>query len=181
MKVDAGKIVELVRKMKPLFADSSRVSQVKEKGTCDYVTQVDIQVQKLVKEGLYSMYPQVQCMGEEQDKSAIDRSGDFWILDPVDGTTNLIHDFRHSTLSLAYAEAGEVVLGIVSKYSLPSVNENSIASFVKLRNNKTHSGTVEWGESAKIYTPLFAIVYASFFKYIKLPDEVIKSTLLQIF
>ena len=97
MKVDAGKIVELVRKMKPLFADSSRVSQVKEKGTCDYVTQVDIQVQKLVKEGLYSMYPQVQFMGEEQDNSAIDRSGDFWILDPVDGTTNLIHDFRHST------------------------------------------------------------------------------------
>ena len=96
MKVDAGKIVELVRKMKPLFADSSRVSQVKEKGTCDYVTQVDIQVQKLVKEGLYSMYPQVQFMGEEQDNSAIDRSGDFWILDPVDGTTNLIHDFRHS-------------------------------------------------------------------------------------
>ena len=113
MKVDAGKIVELVRKMKPLFTDSSRVSQVKEKGTCDYVTQVDIQVQKLVKEGLYSMYPQVQFMGEEQDNSAIDRSGDFWILDPVDGTTNLIHDFRHSTLSLAYAEAGEVVLGIV--------------------------------------------------------------------
>ena len=54
-------------------------------------------------------------------------------------------------------------------------------SFVKLRNNKTHSGTVEWGESANIYAPLFAIVYASFFKYIELPDEVIKSTLLQIF
>ena len=69
-------------------------------------------MQKLVKEGLYSMYPQVQFMGEEQDNSAIDRSGDFWILDPVDGTTNLIHDFRHSTLSLAYAEAGEVVLGL---------------------------------------------------------------------
>ena len=29
MKVDAGKIVELVRKMKPLFADSSRVYHVK--------------------------------------------------------------------------------------------------------------------------------------------------------
>lgn len=78
-------------------------------------------------------------------------------------------------------ENSDIVDEIVSKYSLPSVNENSIASFVKLRNNKTHSGTVEWGESAKIYTPLFAIVYASFFKYIKLPDEVIKSTLLQIF
>ena len=73
-----------------------------------------------------------------------------------------------------------VVDEIVSKYSLPSVNENSIASFVKLRNNKTHSGTVEWGESAKIYTPLFAIVYASFFKYRKLPGEVIESTLVQV-
>ena len=80
-----------------------------------------------------------------------------------------------------YNENSDIVDEIVSEYSLPSVNENSIASFVKLRNNKTHSGTVEWGESAKIYTPLFAIVYASFFKYIKLPDEVIKSTLLQIF
>lgn len=37
------------------------------------------------------------------------------------------------------------------------------AFFVKLRNNKTHSGTVEWGKSAKIYAPLLAIVYASFF------------------
>ena len=55
MKVDAGKIVELVRKMKPLFADSGRVSQVKEKGTCDYVTQVDIQVQKLIKEGFITI------------------------------------------------------------------------------------------------------------------------------
>ena len=42
-------------------------------------------------------------------------------------------------------------------------------------------GTVEWGESVNIYAPLFAIVYASFFLYIELPDEVIKSTLLQIF
>ena len=82
-------------------------------GSIDAKVPIQEYITKLVKEGLYSMYPQVQFMGEEQDNSAIDRSGDFWILDPVDGTTNLIHDFRHSTLSLAYAEAGEVVLGIV--------------------------------------------------------------------
>lgn len=82
---------------------------------------------------------------------------------------------------ILYNENNDVVNEIVSKYSLPSVNEKSIASFVKLRNNKTHSGTVEWGESANIYTTLFAIVYASFFKYIELPDEVIKYTLLSIF
>ncbi|MEE0672605.1 MAG: inositol monophosphatase family protein, partial [Enterocloster sp.] len=113
MKINREKVEQLVRTMKPLFTDSSRASQIKTKGACDYVTQVDIQVQKLIKEGLYQMYPQVQFMGEEQDNTAIDRKGDFWILDPVDGTTNLIHDFRHSTLSLAYAEEGTVELGIV--------------------------------------------------------------------
>lgn len=59
--------------------------------------------------------------------------------------------------------------------------EKAFYSSVTTSSSEQYSGTVEWGESAKIYTPLFAIVYASFFKYIKLPDEVIKSTLLQIF
>ena len=31
----------------------------------------------------------------------------------MDGTTNLIHDFQHSVISLAYQEAGEVQFGIV--------------------------------------------------------------------
>lgn len=92
----------------------------------------------------------------------------------------LDYTLKQKILTL-YNENNDVVNAIVSKYSLPQVNEDNIASFVKLRNNKTHYGTVEWGESAKIYAPLFAIVYASFFKYIELPDEVIKSTLLQIF
>lgn len=59
--------------------------------------------------------------------------------------------------------------------------ENShiiIASFVKRHNNKTHSGTVEWDDSAKLYASLFAIVYTSFFRYIGLPDEIISCALL---
>ena len=36
-----------------------------------------------------------------------------WILDPVDGTTNLIHDFRCSALSLALCDRGQLELGII--------------------------------------------------------------------
>ena len=92
----------------------------------------------------------------------------------------LDYTLKQKILTL-YNENSDVVNAIVSNNLLPQVNENSIASFVKLRNKKTHSGTVEWGESAKIYVALLAIVYASFFKYMKLPDEVIKSALLRIF
>ena len=92
----------------------------------------------------------------------------------------LDYTLKQKILTL-YNENSDIVDEIVSKYSLPSVNENSIASFVKLRNNKTHSGTVEWGESARYIHPCLLSFMLVFFKYIKLPDEVIKSTLLQIF
>ena len=36
-----------------------------------------------------------------------------WILDPVDGTTNLIHDMKCSALSLALWNNGNVQLGII--------------------------------------------------------------------
>ena len=92
----------------------------------------------------------------------------------------LDYTLKQKILTL-YNENSDVVDAVVSKWGLPQVNETNIGSFVKLRNNKTHSGMVEWGESAKIYEPLLAIVYASFFRYIKLPDEIIKFALLQIF
>jgi len=80
-----------------------------------------------------------------------------------------------------YNENCDVADAIVSKWRLPQVNKANIGSFVKLRNNKTHSGMVKWGDSAKLYAPLFAIVYASFFRYIELPDKIIRYILLQIF
>ena len=93
---------------------------------------------------------------------------------------NLTGKMKQKIFTL-YNENREVADAIVSKWVLPQVNEANIASFVKLRNNKTHSGTVEWGDSAKLYAPLLAIVYAGFFKYIGLPDEIIICTLMQIF
>ena len=59
----------------------------------DYVTNVDLLVQETLKERLRDLAPQVQFMGEEQDNSGLDWSRPCWILDPVDGTTNLIHRF----------------------------------------------------------------------------------------
>lgn len=77
------------------------------------MTQIDFKVQEQVKTALYELYPEIQFMGEEKDNSDIDFDGDVWILDPVDGTTNLIHDFRNSTLSLALAGKGVLTLGII--------------------------------------------------------------------
>ena len=113
MSVDTQKIIEIVKQVKPLFLDREGSSKIKVKGVADFVTQIDFKVQAQVKTALYELYPEIQFMGEEKDNSDIDFDGDVWILDPVDGTTNLIHDFRNSTLSLALAGKGVLTLGII--------------------------------------------------------------------
>ena len=88
----------------------------------------------------------------------------------------LDYTLKQKILTL-YNENCKVVDEVVLKNFLPQVNEESIARFVKLRNNKTHSGTVEWGENAKIYKALMAIIYSNFFSHIGIPDDVIQSVL----
>lgn len=89
------------------------IEKVSEKSRTDYVTEVDVCVQKFIFQKLSQLDSSVQYLGEEKDNREIDPQGRIWILDPVDGTTNLIHDFQHSVISLAYKEAGETSFGII--------------------------------------------------------------------
>jgi len=106
-------LIPMVQSVKPMFLNRERALHVKEKGAADFVTQVDVAVQEYVKQRLKERYPQIQFMGEEQDNSQVDFKQPVWILDPVDGTTNLVHDYRCSALSLALWDGTCLRLGIV--------------------------------------------------------------------
>ena len=105
--------VQAVLEARELLADPAAVRSIRSKSETDYVTNVDLAVQKFLRERLAALAPDVQFMGEEQDNSALDLTRPCWILDPVDGTTNLIHQFQHSAISLALAEGGQIVFGVV--------------------------------------------------------------------
>lgn len=113
MNVDFQAVVELVRRTKPLILNEDKVHQVTVKGLADYVTQVDFSVQKHLTEELARLYPDIQFLGEEGQKHALDWTRPVWILDPVDGTTNLIHDFQESCVSLGLWDGRELVFGCV--------------------------------------------------------------------
>ena len=137
------KVIEIVKSAKPLFMDRDNSQKVDEKGAADYVTAVDFAVQNYLQEKLKEAYPEVQFMGEEKDNSDIDFSGKVWILDPVDGTTNLIHDFHGSAISFAYAENKEVKLGVIY---IPTSDELFYAEKGKgafLNGNKIHVSGVK--------------------------------------
>ena len=105
--------VQAVLEAGELLTDPAAVQSIRSKGETDYVTNVDVAVQAFLRKRLAALAPDVQFMGEEQDNTGLDWSRPCWILDPVDGTTNLIHSFRHSAISLALSEAGQIIFGVV--------------------------------------------------------------------
>lgn len=109
----AGQAVEAVRQAGALLTDPAAVQTILSKSPTDFVTNVDLSVQNLLRDRLFELAPAVQFFGEEGDQTAVDPDRPFWILDPVDGTTNLIHGYCHSAVSLALAEGGEVTMALI--------------------------------------------------------------------
>lgn len=106
-------LIQLVHSVRPIIRDRQRISQVREKGLADFVTQADVAVQHTLCTQLKRRWPGIQFMGEEEGARPEDCRRPMWILDPIDGTNNLIHDYRESAVSLALWDGEQVVMGVV--------------------------------------------------------------------
>ena len=109
--VAAEQVIQAVREAGACLTDPAAVHSIRAKGETDYVTNVDLAVQELLRERLAVLTPDIQFMGEEQDNSRLDWHRPCWILDPVDGTTNLIHDCHQSCVALALWDGEKLVFG----------------------------------------------------------------------
>ena len=98
--MDIQRIISLVKETKGIITNREMASHVKEKGSADYVTQVDVAVQDFLKEALHTLESDILFLGEETGLQRMNADL-YWILVPVDGTTNLMHDYRHSVVSLS--------------------------------------------------------------------------------
>ena len=110
--MDITQVIPLVKETKKFIDNRDMAAHIKAKGKADYVTQVDTSVQKFLSESLHEIAPEVDFLGEEDGLHEM-KGDTFWILDPVDGTTNLIHDYKHSAVSLGLYSKGEIIMGII--------------------------------------------------------------------
>src|SRR5262249_56425155 len=89
---------------------------VREKARFDLVTDADLASQKAIFDYLGQRFPGHRFLGEE-DKSPQARPGadapPTWIVDPLDGTTNYVHDCPLYCVSVGLQVAGELVVGVV--------------------------------------------------------------------
>ena len=96
-----------------LFAQDPAGSASSKEGRANYVTKYDVAVQQSLQEALLKIMPEAAFVGEECGCQAYNGKGWAFIVDPIDGTTNFMKNFRHSCLSVAAAKDGEVVMGVV--------------------------------------------------------------------
>jgi myo-inositol-1(or 4)-monophosphatase len=75
------------------------------KGSRDFVTEVDRTAERIIAEVLLAAEPGSRIVGEELQPEVV-MDGLVWIVDPLDGTTNFLHDFPSYAVSIAGAVDG---------------------------------------------------------------------------
>lgn len=101
---EAGKIV--------LSAHGQENTITAKEGKKNFVTKYDVAVQDFLFSELGKAFTDAGFVGEEGENDFSDTSPRF-IIDPIDGTTNFMQDFRCSCISVAFCEENDVIKAVV--------------------------------------------------------------------
>lgn len=86
--------------------------QVSRKGPADFVSKADQNAEDILKEELTYAREDFGWVGEETG-GTLSNTGQYWVVDPLDGTTNFLHGIPHFAISIAVVEEGAVTAGLV--------------------------------------------------------------------
>jgi myo-inositol-1(or 4)-monophosphatase len=84
------------------------------KGTNDLVSYVDQQAENRLKTGLSKVFPEAGFIAEESASGQEEiGEGYYWVIDPLDGTTNFLHRLPVYAVSVGLIFKKQPVLGII--------------------------------------------------------------------
>ena len=104
---EAGKIV--------LSANLDNAEIEKKTGDANFCTEYDVRVQNFLIERLSGILPEASFFGEEETNNNVrDLNKEYiFYIDPIDGTTNFMFNYNHSSISVGLAQNGEMIAGFV--------------------------------------------------------------------
>ena len=85
--------------------------QVEIKNDQTPVTEVDIQVEKIIKEIILNAFPDHGFYGEETNRENHD-SDFLWLVDPIDGTKGFVRGYPFFSTQIALMHKSQIVLGV---------------------------------------------------------------------
>lgn len=125
--ISARKAARLGREV--LLDYYGRLSKISEKEQAGLVTEADVESEKVITEYLLRQHPEISILAEEsfaKEFSAKDRPKSLsrqpcWVIDPLDGTTNYVHNFPIFCISIGLMVNDEVVVALVDAPKMEQV------------------------------------------------------------
>ncbi len=104
---EAGKLMTGAR-------DIEGVTDEKGGDAANMVTAYDVAVQNFLIREITALVPNAVFFAEEKENNAEDLNREYcFVIDPIDGTANFVHEYHKSAISVALFSYGEVVFGAV--------------------------------------------------------------------
>lgn len=115
-------LVEILEEVKAVAKDAGAyirecrqnfdLQKVEVKGAHDYVSYVDKETEKLIVARLQKIVPEAGFITEE---GTVERNSTqlTWVVDPLDGTSNFVHNMAPYCVAIALKSNEEILLGVV--------------------------------------------------------------------
>lgn len=86
----------------------------KQGDAANMVTAYDVAIQNYLIDEIVARFPCARFIAEEKDNESETLQSDMcFVIDPIDGTANFVHGYRHSCVSLAMISHGEAVFAAI--------------------------------------------------------------------
>ncbi|MBQ8968915.1 MAG: inositol monophosphatase [Bacteroidaceae bacterium] len=138
------------------------MERVEQKHAHDYVSDVDRRSERLVVDELHSLLPEAGFVTEE-GLGTFRNEERYWVIDPLDGTTNFIHGLRTYAVSIALCKGSEIELGVVYDAAVDEMFSAYRGGGAWLNGRPIHVSTHPFSQALMgVELPYNAEGYASF-------------------
>jgi len=141
---------QLIRRAGQIAQDgflAQTYEKISMKGPQDYLTETDLAVEKYIKSELLAKFSADGFFGEETGGNV---EGNYWVVDPIDGTANFARGIPHYCIAIAFISNNEIELGIIFNPPLDELYVSRKGAGTTRNGNAIHVSNVADIESTSI-------------------------------
>jgi myo-inositol-1(or 4)-monophosphatase len=109
-------IKQVAREAGDILLSARRPKIMEKSGHANFVTETDEKVQRFLVDKLKDILPEAEFLGEEDGQDVFSSkmaSGYCFVIDPIDGTSNFIYEYRPSVVSIGLLKDGKPYMAVV--------------------------------------------------------------------
>jgi len=111
-----SKISKIAKDAGEIMVNAKRPKIMEKAGHANFCTETDEKIQAFLIERLQEILPEASFLGEEDGQDVFSEKmskGYCFVLDPIDGTSNFIYEYRPSVVSIGLLKDGKPHMAVV--------------------------------------------------------------------